>query len=136
MEANELRIGNLLKADIGFVKVESILGGTMRIYAHSLDEAYLADYPKDDLHPIPLSAELLEKCGGKEIMSDTYWAIGKEVLLNFDSCWWWTNEWEFDHNNEPYSHVGFKGIQYLHQLQNLYYCLCGKELDISLKKQT
>ena len=60
MKANELRIGNYLQADIGIVKVESILGSTFRAYCHSVDEEYLADYSLADLKPIPLISKTVD----------------------------------------------------------------------------
>ena len=59
----ELRIGNLLDADIGTVRVESILGSTFRVYCNSLDEDYLADYSVKDLKPITITEELILKFG-------------------------------------------------------------------------
>lgn len=79
------------------------------------------------LEPIHLTPELLEKCGFKEFGA-CYTTQNGRIRISVikedngvgisDEIW----------NNQ---HV-FKHIHYLHQLQNLYYCLTGQELTVNL----
>lgn len=118
MEARELRIGNLVKSEIGLLKVESILGSTFRIYCHSLEEDYLADYSINNIQPIPLTEDLLLKMG-----------------FTFKSYGYSENEWKQWCYNGYYLN-GFRcttsgnEIQYVHTLQNLYFALTGEELTL------
>ena len=126
MKTTELRIGNYLIADIGNVKVESVLGSTYRLYCHSIDEDYLADYKISDLKPIPLTEDILLKCGfvkqdNELIMKvNTYGCLvywHKEMFLmmgQFADC------------------TDTIDCKYLHTLQNIYFALCGEELNINL----
>lgn len=67
--------------------------------------------------PIPLTEEVLLKCG----------------FLNFGNRWM-RSELPLDiiMSNGLYMSYVVNEIKYLHQLQNLYWCLCGKELDVNL----
>ena|SRR5688572_1099023 len=83
--------------------------------------------------PVELTPEILEACGFKK-MSDIYYAHSNDILLNFDSVWWWTNSWEPDGEFEYEAKVGWKEIESLHRLQNLYYSLTCTHLAVNLKE--
>jgi len=118
----ELRIGNYLIADIGNVKVESIFGSTYRAYCHSIDEDYLADYKISDLKPIPLTEDILLKCGFG--WNGGMYSLSPNCVID-----------------ASFSYIGIynKRIEddciydipkYLHQLQNLYFALTNEEYKI------
>lgn len=81
------------------------------------------------INPIPLTPEILEKCG---FVKKGEWAV-----LNFPVRagirFYNFNYAECDLIQDD-KFIAFKNshIKYLHQLQNLFYCLCGKELDVNL----
>lgn len=132
LQASELRIGNYLNADIGIVKVESILSSIFRIYCHSIDEEYLADYKLSDLKPIPLTEDILLKCGFEidEVFCDLCLNISEKRILGYDL------KNKTIHLGQLTSHdfrdVYLGDFKYLHQLQNLIYALTNEELTINL----
>lgn len=77
----------------------------------------------DQFEPIPLSEDWLLRLGFEEVykspMHSTYWMDGLSYYFWYD-------------NKKQYA--DFKGAevdcQHLHQLQNLYWCLVGRELEI------
>lgn len=78
--------------------------------------------PIDKINPIPLTEEILLKCGFKDgslgIESD-YGAMlyGNTTTVSLEDC--------------DGGDIGIK-IKYVHQLQNLIFALTGKELQITL----
>lgn len=129
---NELRIGNFIRL---------IMYAYDELDTHNeitgLDEEnpscntitfdYL-DY--DDLEPIPLNEEWLLKFGfndatggwGGSQGSERFYEKGIVEIQTYDSDDKWHLKGQFE--------VKFK---YVHQLQNLYFALCGEELEINLK---
>lgn len=120
IKASELRLGNWLGSRwvstperVDYFQVNSIRGGE--------------DWSM--IEPIPLTPEILEKAGfGRD--NDCTWAeryiLNKEVEANTiekegDGYAFYASEWTFG-----------KPFQHLHQLQNLFFALCGKELEIDL----
>lgn len=109
MKTNELRIRNLLLDDRGVIT---------KVYSLNDDEIN-----NDDLtvhyKPIPLTPELLEKCGFKK-----YDGYGYKVAQGYI----------IKHANGYFYHYHDLRIRvdYLHQLQNLVFALTGKEIEINL----
>lgn len=109
----ELRIGNYVKC---------VDGNTICI---DKDDMIYILSNTFDVEPIPLSEEVLLKCGFEEdethVSEDHPWAIWvkNDVVISL-----------------PYFEFSFEStdveIKYLHQLQNLYYALTGEELEVSL----
>jgi hypothetical protein len=132
MQANELRIGNWVNE---FGKPKQI---------HSVDILYLEGEDDTDFgdmyEPIPLTPEILEKCGLKqyenfiEIKGQTIGVIFPVIEIHKED---WEPEYQagtyvYSGLGDPESY-GFKvKIEYLHQLQNLYFALTGEELQINL----
>ena len=84
------------------------------------------DLSNDDFHePIPLTPELLIKCGFEGMVRKNDYILDgfriTHVHLTENFCYALGNGC-----NPP-------TMKYLHQLQNLYYVLTGKELEIDLK---
>lgn len=109
MSENELRIGNYYKwyAD-------------GKYYYFKVDNDTFSDYNVlNNMQPIELTEEILLKCGF--------------VKDEFDN---WENETrlglykpeEFDGYLSIWGDSTVGECNYLHQLQNLYWCLCGKEI--------
>ena len=146
IQANELRIGNyILSNNNEWVKVESILSSTMRIYAHyggDDEEEYLADFSQNDLSPIPLTTEILENCGfeKRERMSDR-WAflegyyslpiIGRSIVVGFDN-----GKCKLFHYLESFMGNSIDELcelTSLHHFQNAVHALTGEDLPMNLK---
>lgn len=113
IKATELRIGNWVEVEnYKNIQLENVHPkGT----THG-DDQYLISM----LKPIPLTEEILLKCGFRKISSVIY--IKNKITINVFSdvgvC--------FSLNER------FSKIKSLHQLQNLYWCLAGEELEINL----
>lgn len=103
IQATELRIGNWVEED-GYKKQFSMY-----------------DFPlsTDSINPIPLTPEILEKCG---FVNDNGWyAIHLWNRNELAKCM------DYDGVSINNSYFDY-AITSLHQLQNLYYSLTGKEL--------
>lgn len=77
-------------------------------------------------HPIPLTSDILEKCGLKKWNEDEpdYFIQGKL---------WFKLEWSGDCYSWAHEYNTIVSeIRHLHQLQNLYFSLTGEELSIEL----
>lgn len=110
MEARELRIGNL-------VLFEPFKGSGFEII--SVQE--LPFKKRNVVEPIPLTEDWLVKFGFENLY-DTRWQNYSVDLFGDSEGYWLLSE---ERTNWP------KPIKYVHQLQNLYFALTGKELEIN-----
>ena len=123
----ELRIGNWVNHKIveKWERVDSIDYDQL-LKSNGVEQYYINRFQLEDYEPIPLSPEILEKCGFNK---KTYGGAGLFYVnglvhiseyLNYLNC-------------DPYGSVeNSVSVQYLHQLQNLFYVLTGQELEIKL----
>ena len=118
MEANELRLNNWVYH----------CNKEVQITIHDLFD--IAVFEDDVFTPIPLTEEWLLNFGFNKEYQKGY--IGIDVC-NSDFVLteplkmgeWQTNyTFQFETGSVP----KFKEIKYVHQLQNLFFCLCGEEL--------
>lgn len=137
IQANELRIGNNVLQNGRVVYVESISEdrGIINVNIETeLDgSAWLNGIDLNELDPIPLTPEILEKFGFEKDDNDLefhhedfcswyekeYPIIGRLVTSNFGT-------YLFDEETDTLR------IYFLHQLQNLYFALTGQELEVNL----
>ena len=118
INANELRIGNWLYGinplspgyNPGkiYFQVENIFGESINLYivpGFETERAY-------DVEPIPITMEILEKCG-------------------FSGAWTTINGLDGNLMGVKLPELEYE-IKYVHQLQNLYFALTGNELNINL----
>lgn len=118
MKPNEVRIDNWLMGylDKKPVKVDWL------VIKHLWDGNIQSPYdPKPVYEPIPLTPEILEKCGFefKPTGDEVY-----EQIWNNGSIELWEHDEGFCHS---YANSG--DVNYLHQLMNLNYALTGEELN-------
>ena len=117
MEANELRIGNLLESETSnclFTK------GIIEVDFSTFQKISLYDCLKN-LKAIPLTEEWLLKFGFK-YNNPTYEWYDKSAVFFIQ-----VNYLGFDLIAKFHNQV-IKEIKYVHELQNLYFALTGKEL--------
>ena len=126
MLKNELRIGNRVKEGIvehigwrdGYYTVGCMKTGF---------ESAATFYDSEDIHQIPLTEEILLKCG---FVEKHKWFYKENFILGYTTT--------DDNLQAEYKFAGVEGdwkmidIKYLHQLQNLYFALTGQELEINL----
>lgn len=135
MEAKDLRIGNYVH---GVVREEhmAITGIVFDedYERYSLDTEYYNDL-LTAFTPIPLTEQWLEDFGFRTEKRDGYkffrvlegesqWYNLSKCLPNLKS----NKDWDFYVMNDEDVWV-FRKIQYVHQLQNLFYALSGQELQ-------
>jgi hypothetical protein len=86
-------------------------------------------YQSATTQPIPLSADLLSKIEGFEVPSNVcYLDVDFFLYKNYDGFWLQVEK------QQPTGYVCERlkiPCDYLHQLQNLYFCLSGKQLKIN-----
>jgi hypothetical protein len=131
LDAKDLRVGNWVQTTIGhYEQVENIHEEGINIfvetdYGVSRIEAELSF---GVIRPIPLTPEILEKCGFEDYEYNGH--HGYQCRWSKDSIYGFLNpsnmfcllDYDRRHLN----------IQYLHQLQNLFHALTGEELTINL----
>ena len=132
MNANELRIGNWVEANSPMMQVKEITEHTVGLYMPG-SEADPFLYDIEEIRPIKLSPEILEKCGfvlnrNNELsieINDI--ASHLELMRGVDGFYYpaFTQTPQGDEERTVY----FNRINSLHQLQNLYFSLCGEELN-------
>lgn len=127
MTLNELRIGNhiLINGETDTVT------GIFHEMAPSGDDIYFVqgknklDYRVQNTEPIELTEETLLKC--HFFQSGFYWWSGcYSIYLTTRN----SDDGFFYHNGT--SLFEYNHIKYLHQLQNLYFIITGKELEVNL----
>jgi len=135
INASELRIGNIVNSfTINITEVKNIHESGIN-YENKFDEDLCTDYevliPFDHLGGIPLTPEILEKCGFDIVFSE-----GDEVCyqLNGISIIHRHPDYQLCDQDAYLGSVSRIGVpfRHLHQLQNLFYCLVGEELKIEL----
>ena len=116
MKANELRIGN-------YIWLESKQKEYQISSGHDIEE--IDDAPLNfDAKPIPLTREWLLKFRFVEKI-DAYFYNDYCIEDIHNGVTWVISE--FDHITDEFTAIG-RGINYVHQLQNLYFALTGEEL--------
>jgi len=123
MNANELRIGNLIQKNDEICEVSSIHSdSTIRIFNNDKTDTF-GCFVLRIFNPIPLTEEWLFKFGFEKDEENEYWfwkncvsvsVLGYIELLSF-------NRQSFKTNIQ---------LKYIHQLQNFYFALTGKELVV------
>lgn len=134
IQANELRIGNWLQSKIPF----QVTGENIEQFSRGVN------HPTQLISPIPLTPEILKKCGFEENLGGWYLDgdIDQKSFRSDDRKFAWCMTLSHVDDNDVHFRVGYSSvlindaparhIQYLHQLQNLYYSLTGKELTINI----
>ena len=135
MEANELRIGNLIKSGEKIITVKNInLEGINFDFCCEQNA-----YEYSEIEPITLSEDLLEKTNleKKEGVAEhiQYGEVPYKLFMT-DKLLISKNGSDFSVDLRVYNGAcqiaHMCNIKYLHQLQNLYFALTGNEIEINL----
>jgi hypothetical protein len=125
----ELKRKNIVLAKVKYasepieVIVEDI--GECGINMEWMHEMSAYEHNANDLFPIPLTPEWLEKFGFKKEPDTDIYSIPtyshSDLIMRNESY----EEWHFIYNDKR-----LRVIKFVHQLQNLYFALTGEELTI------
>lgn len=131
IEAKDLRIGNVLGGSVSIVPDKAVtfkglVAGILK------DKVLMGDgisTPYEYLKPIPLSEYWLLKAGFE--YDGTYWRFPlydiNKPLINVSTLLLDSEDRVLIADNQ-YGLIIARSIQYVHQLQNLFHALTGKEL--------
>lgn len=121
IKANEVRIGNWVEDIAPYDKQY------LQIRWENIGKISENGYK---YRPIPLTPEILEACGFVNKPNETFNLSYELTIDGFASTfrtWQYRGEWYI----EPMGYdTGNISIEYLHQLQNLYFALTGQELEV------
>ena len=128
IKTKDLRLGNYVTDNSGFTMyVVGIYEDTVLLNFKGNDGDVWEVYEKD-LKPIALDKEMLLKLGYKVYVSDNGWDRYSKKGIDFHLSPLISGGYiPSFHINGEY-HI----VKYLHQLQNLFYALTQKELEINL----
>jgi hypothetical protein len=124
IKANELRIGNAIRYTQSADLRDKLRGTILTVDSDTI--AYLAKGDRPDFYePISLTPETLEKCGFvKVLFGSNHWCIpSNNPSKSFEVLVW------SDHVSYTLSNSFHLKLNYLHQLQNLYFINTGEEID-------
>lgn len=138
----ELRFGNYVNltkpsGETGNMVVGGIMPDTISLWLptkttsgdeEKLNGIIISDWQHEDgfeINPIPLTEELILKCGFKRDMRlKQVFRLGLINLMHFGTWSLFDDREDMDFLDLP--------LEYLHQLQNLYFALTGKEIEVKL----
>ena len=129
LQNNEIRIGNYIKFHNIITKVEGF-----SIWDNLIQSDNFAERELKDFEPIPLTEDWLLKFGFKKsIVKEPWFEKNKIEVFKYSKG----DFFLLGRNNTAYG-IGLHDIwdgmeinlQYVHQLQNLYFALTGTELTI------
>lgn len=145
IQINELRLGNLLLSDGNTCVVTSISKNNVGLELLLPDEG--AQITHENLEYLPLSEEWMNTFAGNETGAITMSELERTtdssdiIILSTIECYLHDEGFlrvcAYEYDKEPDGSLnisddvitlGYKHIRYVHQLQNLYFDLCGKEL--------
>lgn len=128
MKANELRIGNYFS----FGKHKEIT--TVFKITFERKDGYLINgqIPESHCEPIPLTEKWLLKLGFSKMTIKPLWrkTIGEYTLDSDDFLFSFESKYVYVDSGLALHPIGNE-IEYVHQLQNLYFALTGEELTLN-----
>lgn len=124
VRANELRIGNLVyfKFD-NELTIHNIVGKDIQVM-HKCERDYNEE--SECYYPIPLTEDWLVKFG----FNQNYGVADSEQYMVYQPIWIYEHERVYYSESYDDYFTFIKTIQYVHQLQNLYFAITGEELTI------
>ena len=132
ISGKDLRIGNIVRCThhlpIGF-RVPLMIHSNVTEIRESMVGTSEGFYKFTDIAPIPLTVDILLKAGARSI-TETEYIISK--VTEKDPDIYILKEMNSFYLSTLQGGKHSMGIDYLHQLQNLYYVLTGRELNVSI----
>lgn len=134
IQANELRLGNWVcwndEPEVQPLKVTGVFKEDVFVQMTfgdgSKDET---DTGYDSIRPIPLTPEILEACGFVLRSHKGHYNYHSKVISEFCNS---RSELSLLGDTAYFNGAEVPYPEYLHQLQNLFFCLVGEELDVKV----
>lgn len=127
MKINELRFKNLVEYKFGDV-VEILMMSEKAVDVKRIGKTHRVQTIRtnyDEIKPIPLTEEWLLKFGWEwDIFYQGYFGHNYTMFPNYNGGW------RISYAKRKHDYI-VENIKYVHELQNLYWCLCGEELEIN-----
>lgn len=125
MKANELRLGNWVYNPVQ----KKELKADVRIISSVFHDNRRGVTKEFRFQPIPVTEEWLIRFGFKQEKTEDilYYFKENDDCVSFGLYRLSEEEWEL--------YTGSKTIKYIHEVQNLYFALCGEELNCSKKEK-
>lgn len=127
IEAKSLRLGNIVEIYKGNKE-----GFTKPCEVIKIDSVSVNDYDIDDIHPIPLTEEIMINMGFSSKYKSCGYSFYKDGV-------YFTNQDEDGEGNPIDNFIFYVSLDYkydriyfVHQLQNRFYSLTGEELTVNL----
>jgi hypothetical protein len=136
LKPQDVRVGNWVQFDNEVIKVTDIFNGGINVCDDNY-ETYPIHYLQQ-LEPIPLTPEILEKAGFKKGYQKDWRRLnitpkGSNTKFCFVACIAeGIDNWVDYTVDDVFATRRRTNIKHLHQLQNLYFALTGEELEIEL----
>jgi hypothetical protein len=128
ISCNELRLGNRVLVDKNLQQVSMITGtAVFTIDAEEGHEPAASEHSSDQIEPVPLTDDVLKQCGFVYHDYFKFWQLKTTGITSEMS--------EMDIDND-YDVIDFmhkpvvRHLASLHQLQNVYFMLKGRELKL------
>ncbi len=124
IKAEELKLNNYVISNLhkGLItQIKNLNPNSVRLWANPF-----ATYTYDDISPIPLTPEILIKCGLRFDIDGFFHLIDGDILIDNESMGVF-----IQNNDNSIVNICTKLLS-IHQLQNLYFALTGHELTINL----
>lgn len=139
MKANELRIGNWVEFENEQMQLHEFNHNLQLLsFKTSLGGIYGPGIPHEEMKPIPLAEEWLKKFGFIEMFTKKGMylkPLGNEITIDDrDFLFNIENKYVYQDNEITVDPLGTP-VQYVHQLQNLYFTLTGQELTIKTETE-
>lgn len=136
IDVRELKIGDFVYlqksktpyqiTELGYSEIEYPRYEASGISTEAVFRTYI-----ENLYPIPLTEELLLSCGFTESYSDSKGYVYSINGVNFLRCFF--DIPSFFIETEEDDDLFNRPIENLHQLQNIYFVLTGKELEVKFQ---
>lgn len=146
IKIEDVRLGNVFNR-IGESWDKNVIGKPVSLGVHFMIDLYQYPAFKATLEPIPLTPEWLERCGfeklgnifGYHLRIPTHVLTFKSISVVFNNdtseiqYYLFMREGEISQERDKDSIVTItKSLKYLHELQNVFYCITNTELNINL----
>ena len=121
----ELRIGNYVLVDGNLQEVSAITSTTVSTFDAEKNEEEVSEHRLQSIQPIPLTDDILQQCG---FVYHDYFKFWQLITTGIRSEMNISPDYEvIDFMRKPI----LKKLTSLHQLQNIYFLLKGRELQFS-----